>query len=174
MLDPLVRRSLAPRGEPAILHPRTRREKLSVIAGLSLSPQRHHVQLFFRTYPNANVNAERAAEFLENLLRQIRGNLIVVWDGASIHRGPAVRELLSRTRRLTLQSLAPYAPELNPVEYLWSHLKYTQLVNVTLDQIEDLDHVVTDRLERIATNQHRLRGFYRASPIEPQNTTFLS
>lgn len=56
--------------------------------------------------------------FLKQLLRQVSGKLTVIWDGAPIHRGQAVREFLAggAGRRLRLEQLPSYAPELNPAE----------------------------------------------------------
>lgn len=173
MLSPHVRRSLAPRRQTPVLDTPTTREKVSVIGALSFSPLRQQPQLYFRSYPNENVNAERSADFLRSLLRQIRGKLLVLWDGAAIHRGPAVRELLSQTRRLTLHSLPAYAPELNPVEYLWSYLKTTKLANITLADALDLDAVVTHSLHEIATQPPLLKSFYKASPLEQIETTLF-
>jgi transposase len=64
-------------------------------------------------------------DFLKHLLRQVKGNVIVIWDGASIHRGKAVKEFLRTepARRLRLIRLPAYAPELNPVEGMWRWLK---------------------------------------------------
>lgn len=171
LLSPLVRRSLAPCGQtPTLKQKAARREKVSVIAGLSLSPQRRQVGLYFCTLPNANVNHEKAADFLCELLRQLRGNVIAVWDCGPMHHGPALRELQARFPRLTLESLPPYAPELNPVEYLWSHLKYTKLVNLSPDDAWELDDHVTENLCDIKLEHQRLRGFYKLSPL---NTTLL-
>lgn len=173
MLNPLVRRSLAPRGETPIIASAACRDKVSVLAALSLSPQLHLPKLYFGNHPNGNVNAERSADFLRSLLRQISGPLIIVWDNASIHRGPAVRELLAQTHRLTIAPLPPYAPELNPVEYLWSYLKTHCLANITLDNAEQLDEVITYNLNEIAQKRPLMDSFYRASPLEKITTALV-
>ena len=50
-----------------------------------------------------------------------------VWDGGGNHKGPAIRELLRRNKRLTPERLPAYAPDLNPVEVVWSWLKFGEL-----------------------------------------------
>lgn len=174
MLSPLVRRSLAPRGETPILVAPVTRDKVSVASALVLSPKRHDPQLLFHTLPQSNFNGEQSADFLRQLLTHIPGRLIVVWDGLPAHRAPAIRELLSRTRRLTLETFPPYAPELNPVEYLWRYLKHTLLVNLTLANTDDLDKVITHNLSELSQDKHRLRGYLRASPLPFNNPAFLS
>lgn len=173
MPNPLVRRSLALRGHTPVIYAPATREKVSVMAALSLSARLHLPQLYFRSYPNANVNAERSADFLKSLLRRIPGQLIVVWDNATFHRGAAVRELLTRTRRLTIEPLPPYAPELNPVEYLWSYLKTNNLANLTLTDAEDLDAVIQHNLQEISMKGPLLDSFYCASPLEDITTAIL-
>jgi transposase len=69
------------------------------------------------------IQGEEVALFLQHLLSQIRGHLIVVLDNGRIHRGEAVKELLNRPRRLHLVAFPPYAPELNPDEGVWNLLK---------------------------------------------------
>jgi transposase len=65
-------------------------------------------------------------------MRQIEGKLLVVWDGSPIHRGGAVKEFLASgaSSRLQLEQLPGYAPDLNPDEGIWKHLKYVELKNL--------------------------------------------
>ena len=102
-------------------------EKLSVIAGLTLH------RFYFRIY-EGSINGERAAEFLRALRRHLRGRLLIIWDGAAIHRSKPVKAVLTESRgRLWLERLPAYAPELNPVEYLWAHLKEHQIANLLVE-----------------------------------------
>jgi len=79
--------------------------------------------------------------FLEHLLRRIAGKLLVVWDGSPIHRAKAVKEFLEggAASRLKLQRLPGYyAPELNPDEGIWKHLKHVELKNVCCRNLSEL------------------------------------
>ena len=67
--------------------------------------------------------------FLRGLLRHLRGRVIVIWDGGSNHKGPAIREVLRTFPRLHLERLPGYAPDLNPVEMIWAYLKHGRLAN---------------------------------------------
>jgi transposase len=75
---------------------------------------------------------EDAVRFLKHLMRQIEGKLLVVWDGSPIHRSRAVKDFLASeaSSRLQLEQLPCYAPELNPDEGIWKHLKYVELKNL--------------------------------------------
>jgi transposase len=78
--------------------------------------------------------------FLQHLLRQIPGKLLVIWDGAPIHRAQVVKEFLAAgaAERLHLEPLPGYAPELNPAEGLWHYLKHVELRNVCCDDLPEL------------------------------------
>lgn len=167
MLAPLVRRSLAPRGQTPILkQDGGHRQKVSVIAALSLSPKRRRPHLLFQSIPNAGYDGPRTALFLRYLLRHLRGNVIVVWDRGSHHRAKVVRDLLAKYPRLTIDYLPPYAPELNPVEYLWSPLKCSKLANVCYKDALELDDWITDHLSDYAQSQAMLGNFFKATPLQ--------
>jgi transposase len=124
-----------------------------VAAILTISPQRHRLGLYWRTYPRDFVNATRAAEFLRGLLRHLRGSVTVVWDGGPMHKGEPICRVLHDYPRLTLERLPPYAPELNPVEYLWTHLKYGQLPNFLPGNVFELNETLRTSASHC---QHRL------------------
>lgn len=85
--------------------------------------------------------------FLGGVLRRLRGQVVVVWDGGSSHKGEPVRELLRRfCRRLHLERLPAYAPDLNPVEWVWGHLKYGQLANFVPRHVRHLEEGVQKHL----------------------------
>lgn len=166
LMSPLVRRTLAPRGRTPILKPKAaHREKVSTIAALTISPQRHRLNLYWATLPRSFVNAERTAAFLRGLLRYLRGPVIVVWDGGPMHKGEPIGRVVADFPRLSLERLPPYAPELNPVEYLWNHLKYGKLANFVPDDVFQLDRVLHQHLARARKSPDRLKGFLKASGL---------
>jgi transposase len=165
-MAPLVRRTLAPAGRTPVLEQKaSHREKVSLAAALCISPIKGRLSLRFRTYPKAYVNNERTAEFLRGLLRQLRGRVIVVWDRGNMHKGPPIRKLLADFPRLELRSLPPYAPELNPVEQLWQHLKWVRFVNFAALDVRQLDVAVRRRLHQIKRQTNRLRSFLKAADL---------
>ena len=165
LMAPLVRRSWSVRGQTPVLHQRGRcLQKVSAIAALCISPTRDRLALYFRLHPDANVNAERAMDFLEHLQRQLRTPVVLIWDRFQAHKGELLNQcILPRSAHLAY--LPPYAPELNPVEYLWAYLKNNPLAN---DPALDL-HTLAHRARRAAYSvQHRqdlLRAFLRHSGL---------
>jgi transposase len=165
-LSPLVRRTLAPRGHTPKLKVRGRhRQKVSIIGALTLSPRRGRIGLYFQTIVNGSFEGESVAKFLQQLLRHIRGRVIVVWDRWSGHGGPYVRAVLARNPRLELIKLPTYAPELNPVEYLWSHLRWSALCNFAPETAAELDAAIGPQLRKAARDQNLLRSFWEGAKL---------
>jgi transposase len=81
---------------------------------------------------------EDVVRFLKHLMRQIPGKLLIIWDGSPIHRGGAVKEFLAggAASRVRLEQLPGYAPDLNPDEGVWKHLKCVELKNLCCQSLE--------------------------------------
>ena len=141
------------------------RKKVSVIGAVSVSPAAHRLGLYFDTLPDGYFTAESVTAFLRDLLQHLRGKVVVVWDGGGNHKGPAIRELLRRNKRLTLERLPAYAPDLNPVEAVWSWLKYGQLANYVPAGIPELDAEVMDRLVELKFDSELMRALWDGSDL---------
>ncbi len=130
-MAPLARRTWAPRGQtPELVRKSGTREKVSVAAALWLSPRRNRLGLDPQTVVNGSFDNWYVAAFLKALLRELSGRFLIIWDGGSMHKGDPIRELVDHfADRLSLERLPPYAPMLNPVESLWSWLKWGRLSN---------------------------------------------
>ena len=78
--------------------------------------------------------------FLRHLLRHIPGKLLVIWDGAPIHRAQVVKDFLAQggAARICLEQLPAYAPELNPDEGIWRYLKRVELRNLCCGDLTEL------------------------------------
>jgi len=163
LLIPAVRKTWSPVGQTPVLHHRYGHDRISAISGISVSPKRFHCTLYCQPYED-NIQNEEVATFLRHLLRQINGHLIVLLDNGQAHRGDSVQELLARTTRLHLEPFPPYAPELNPDEGVWNHLKST-LANGRPDSKEELMDVLSAEICGLATSQRLLRGCIQQSDL---------
>jgi transposase len=96
--------------------------------------------------------------FLRQLLRQVRGKLLVIWDGASIHRCQAVKDFLAAgaAKRLHLERLPAYAPELNPDEGVWNLLKRGELKNRCCHDLDELRWELSLAIRRLRPHTDRL------------------
>jgi transposase len=129
-MTPLVCRTWAPCGHTPVFYQRGgSHQKVSCIGALAVPPRRHRLHFYFRLHPNQNVNTDRALDFLLQLLRQLPGNLLVIWDSATTHQARKVEPFLDHHLRLSLEYLPPYAPDLNPVEHVWGYLKKNPLAH---------------------------------------------
>jgi transposase len=140
-LLPALVKTWAPRGAarrgqlPTLPVPLTR-DHLSVISAVTEDLRR-----LSRTWNDA-INGKRVVAFLQHILRQVPGKVLVVWDGAAIHRCNEVKRFLTAgsAARLKLLVLPGYAPDLNPAEGVWRWLKRVALGNVccmTLEALRD-------------------------------------
>lgn len=163
LLIPSVRKTWSPIGQTPIFHHRYRNDRISAISGIAVSPKRFHCTLYCQLYED-NIQGEEVVVFLRHLLRQIPGHLVVLLDNGTTHRGNSVEELLSRTSRLHLEPFPPYAPELNPDEGVWNHLKKT-LANGRPDTQAELMDVLSDEICKLATSQQLLSGCIKQSDL---------
>lgn len=165
-MDPLRRRSYAPRGDrPVLTQLFGPRKKVSIIAGLSISPRTQHPNLYFQTLPDGSFRSTNVADYLRDLLKHLRGRVIVVWDNGPMHKGQAIRDLLEQYPRLTIEHLPPYAPEFNPVEQLWSHLKFGHCANLIPHGLDHLEDEALEFLIETKFNENLLQSYWEHTPL---------
>ena len=146
-LAPSVRATWAPVGVTPVLRPVTRRDKLSVISAIRLSPAAHRIDLHYQVLAH-NVRQEDMITFLRALLREVRGPIVLLWDNGSPHKGAAMRAFLRRHPRLHIVWFPPYAPELNPDEGVWQRAKHA-VANSAPADLDQLLHLVCAALADI-------------------------
>lgn len=165
-MSPLVLRTWAPKGVTPVSEQKTAmHEKVSCIGAIAVSRKRDRVRFYFRLHPNRNINTDRVLPFLGGLLRQLPGNIVVVWDGWRTHRNRKVTAFLGRHRRLRLEYFPPYAPKLNPVEYVWSHSKRNPLANHAAPNLPFLTISVREAGKSVQRKEGLLRSFVRHSKL---------
>lgn len=164
-MAPLVRRTWAPVGQTPIVYQRTRsRERVSMIAALTVSPGRRRLGLSFCLLPNENVVTAVVLRFVRQLRRQLGAPLVVVWDRLNVHRC-AWGKLQGRSPSIHAVFLPPYAPELNPVEVFWAYLKMNPLANWPAVDADQLSWRAQRHAQQIADDQGLLWSFLRATPL---------
>ena len=96
------------------------------------------------------VRSPQVVEFLSHLMRYIPEDLLVIWDGLRSHRSRLVKNFVAQqTGRIELESLPAYAPELNPVEYLWGYWKQHELPNFCPKTFTELSFHAVRALKRM-------------------------
>jgi transposase len=138
-------RTYAPSGQTPIVREWSTRDHLSAIS--ALSPEG---KLYFRVQDHA-MNSVDVVAFLEHLLREVPGRMIIIWDGAPIHRSQVIKAFLANgaAQRMHLERLPAYAPELNPGEGLWEQLTGVERRNVCGFNLPHLRHELRDAVKRV-------------------------
>jgi transposase len=147
-------RTWARQGQTPVLRVPLTRDHRSVIAAIT-ADQRLVMQTQTTAYHSADV-----VRFLRLLLRKIAGKLLIIWDGAPIHGGQPIKDFLARgaAKRLHLERLPGYAPDLNPVEGIWNYLKCRELGNVCCTDFAELDTALRRAKERLRHKRQVIRG----------------
>ncbi len=143
----------APVGQTPVLNVKLTRDHLSAMGGIT--PEgRIFMQMQDRSYKGPDV-----VRFLQLLTSEIPGQLLVIWDGAPIHRCQAVKDYLSKggAKRIHLERLPAYAPELNPQEGVWNLLKRVELKNVCCLDVPHVQREVRRAKERLRHRRSVLR-----------------
>jgi transposase len=160
MLMPLVRRTLAPRGQRVVLRCSAKHDRVSAISCVTLSPKARHVGLYSWLYGNRNVHGEEIVEFLEYLTHKVPGGWTVVWDGNNIHsRSKVVKAWLAKHTKVVVEDFPSYDPQNNPDEWVWSWAKYGKLCNLCPADLEELFECVMDALEELKQQPVLLASF---------------
>ena len=165
-LNPTVRRSWAPIGHtPVIGGDGGHRTKVSVIGAVTVSPVAHRLGFYFATAVDGYFGAGEVVAFLRDLLKHLPGKVVVIWDGGGNHKGSLIREFLRRNKRRWLERLPAYCPDLNPVEAVWSWLKWGRLANYVPDALADLDDWAVEYLVELKHNPRLLRALWERSDL---------
>lgn len=149
-------RSYAPRGRTPVLRLFETRDHLSVMS--VVTPQ----GWLFTLVRDEPLTGVQNVCFLKHLLRQLQGKLLVIWDGSPIHRGQAVKDFLVNggARKIHLERLPGYAPDLNPDEGVWNHLKYVELRNRCCLDFRHLHHQLNLAIMRLRRKPHLIQSFF--------------
>jgi transposase len=138
---------------------------LSVIGVVTLSPTRTRVGACFDVQ-RKNIRAAHVIDFLRRLRRKIRRPLIVVWDRWNVHRSAARCIAAAHWKHIEFEPLPAYAPELNPVEAMWSHAKYAKLANYVPDDADDLNAAVRASLSDQSRNHQLKRSYFKTAQLK--------
>jgi transposase len=161
-LLPTVVRTYAPVGQTPILHEKLTRDHLSAMSGITLAGKLLMVE------QERAFKGEDVVRFLKHALGQIPGKLLIVWDGSPIHRSKVVKEFVKggAADRIRLEQLPGYAPDLNPDEGIWKHLKYTELKNLCCQNLAELRVELRKAKERLRHKKHVILGCIRQPGFE--------
>jgi len=132
-------------------------DHLSVISAISPDGQLY-LRLQTESFDSLGV-----ITFLKQLLEEIEGKLLIIWDGAPIHRSREIKLFLAEAAAasLHLQRLPPYAPELNPDEGIWNYLKGVELKNVCCLSLADLEEKLSEATNNLSAKPEIIKACFQ-------------
>jgi transposase len=155
-LLPGIVRTWAPVGETPLLRCKLTRDHYSVISAITPTGE------LFLAMQTAPYDSAAVIAFLEQLQSAIEGKLLIIWDGATIHRSQAIKDFLAAgaAARIWLERLPGYAPDLNPDEGIWHYLKHVELRNVCCHDLRQLEQELTAAVERLSAKPEIITGCF--------------
>ena len=126
----------------------------------------YHWWTFYFKLFRGPIKAPQIIEFLQHLLRHLRRPLLVIWDGLPGHRRGLVRDFVAdQGNRLTVEFLPGYAPELNPVEHIWSYLKKHVIPNLCPRGLWELSDAARRALRRMRRRPTLVAAFWKQAEL---------
>jgi transposase len=160
-------RTWAPRGQTPVLQLAFNWKRLSVIAGVTVWT------FYFRLYPGS-IKSPQLVDFLRHLRRQLRRKVLIIWDGLKAHRSRLVQTYVEASNgMLRLAFLPAYAPELNPVEYVWGYCKQHELANFCPNDLAHLGGVARRRLRSMQRRRTLVTAFWEQAHLPFDDVTVL-
>lgn len=158
---------MAPRGKTPLHHAWDRRDKISAISAITISPKRKRLGFYFHLLPDDdNVRGDNVVAFLRQLKCHMPGPITIVWDRSSTHdRAKVVRRYLARHPEIVTEKFPGYAPELNPDEQVWSYSKYGRMANYAPVDTNALRKRITKELKRLKKRPNLLASFIKHSKL---------
>lgn len=163
LLIPNVRRTWGPKGCTPVLYHHYRRDRLSVISGLAVSPRNRRLALYLQCR-SRNLTGLDVRAFLTHLLKHLQGPVVLLWDRGTIHRRREVQQFVRNHPRLHTEYFPAYAPELNPAEYVWTQADRA-LSNSAPADLAELKGMLRGSVRRIRGSQKLLWSCIYASDL---------
>jgi transposase len=158
--DPPLGRTYGLKGQTPIVQSSGQRQSINVISAV------HASGAFWAATYAGKLNAESFVCFLRDFMKSRRTKTILVVDGHPAHRANMVKEYIAQTQgRLELCFLPPYAPDLNPDEFVWNYMKTIGVSKKPLKKNESLRQRVEQDLVTISDNKILVASFFLAASV---------
>ena len=154
LVSPL-KRSWSPRGQtPTSRTSLNHHQRLNLFGALLVSPKLRKLRLSIRSFL-CNLRSDHAIIFLKQILTLVPGDIILVWDNHKIHTSPQTQEFLNDHPRIHEYRFPTCAPELNPVEFVWTQVS-EHTASFAPHNIQELCVRVQAGVARTRTSKNRL------------------
>lgn len=163
---PVVRRTWALRGQTPIIASSGSWKNLTMTGLLLFTPKGNNPRVLFNLQAGA-MDKDDFVMFLKNVRKEMRGKkLLLIWDGLPAHRAKVVNEYIrSQKHWLRVERYPGYAPELSPVEFMWSPIKGKDLAQVPPKGLGYLIRLIRKSFRRIKRNKTLLKNCLRKAGV---------
>jgi len=160
MLEPVFRRTWAPRGQTPILKINRPHDRISVIAAITIRREDRLFAFHYDLSPdNDNFRGPTVAKFIDKLSNTLKGQMTLIWDEIPIHWGRVMKEYLAAHPSIDANAFPPYAPELNPVDMAWAYVKHDRLANYCPHDLSELRATLHKEFTRLKKRPDLLKSF---------------
>jgi transposase len=158
--DPPLGRTYGLKGKTPVVVTSGQRQSINVISAVNARGE------FWAATYTGKLNAEAFVAFLQNFIKGRPGKVFLVVDGHPAHKANIVKQYVQSLKgRLELHFLPPYAPDLNPDEFVWSHMKSNGVSKKPLKKNESLRERVEHDITHLQQNRKLVRSFFCAESV---------
>jgi transposase len=158
--DPVLGRTYGLKGKTPVVTTSGQRQSLNVISAVNARGE------FWAVTYTGKLNAESFVAFLQNFMNSQTGKIFLVVDGHPAHKANIVKSYIRSLKgRLELHFLPPYAPDLNPDEFVWSYMKQNGVSKKPLKKNESLQSRIDQDLNAIRGNRKLVESFFHADSV---------
>ena len=158
--DPPLGRTYGLKGQTPVIVTSGQRQSLNVISAVNARGE------FWAATYTGKLNKESFVAFLENFMAGQPGKVFLVLDSHPAHKAKLVNEYVgSLEGRLELHPLPTHAPDLNPDEFVWSHMKNNGVSKKPLKKNESLQSRIDEDLNNLKTRPELVRSFFGAKYV---------
>lgn len=158
--DPPLGRTYGLKGKTPVVVTSGQRQSINVISAVNARGE------FWAATYTGKLNAEAFVAFLQNFIKGRSGKVFLVVDGHPAHKANIVKQYVQSLKgRLELHFLPPYAPDLNPDEFVWSHMKSNGVSKKPLKKNESLRERVEHDITHLQQNRELVRSFFCAESV---------
>ena len=160
MLEPIIRRTWAPRGQTPIIRINRPHDRISVIGAITIRREDRRFAFHYKlSADNTNFRGPTVVKFIEELRIKLNGEMTLIWDQISIHWGSEMKGYLANHPSVEGAAFPPYAPELNPVDLAWGYVKYNRIANYCPYDLKELRATLNQEFARLKRRQNLLKSF---------------
>ncbi|MFE2945409.1 transposase [Streptomyces sp. NPDC059255] len=164
-MTPPQAKTWSQRGRTPVVRVRGRSRRRISIAALTCYKPGHRPRLIYRPRRDDGRRDGRKSfswrDYRDLLIaahQQLDGPIVLIWDNLNVHKAAGLREFAASRDWLTIYYLPPYAPDLNPVEGIWSLLRRGWLSNIAFSTPEHLVQTIRRGLRHIQYRSHLIDG----------------